>query len=153
MRLIQLYYINPLTYLFGGMLLAADGDVNVVCDAADLLSFPPPQGQTCGSYAGQWAASVQANLTNPSATDLCLVCQYTKGTQYLAQFGLQDGRLANNMWAYLAVFLLHAVQRPVLLLVHVDDAHQEVETILLLLTSLYDRVRWVFSTLTLMSTR
>lgn len=88
------------------MIIAADSNVNVVCDTADLFSFTPPKGQTCGSYAGKWAANAQANLTNPSATDLCHVCQYTRGTQYLEQFGLQDGRLANNMWAYLAVFLL-----------------------------------------------
>lgn len=104
--IIQLYYINPLTYLFGGMIIAADGGVDVICDSADLFSFPPPNGETCGSYAGQWADSVQANLTNPLSTDLCYVCQYTKGTQYLAQYGLYSGQLANTMWAYMAVFLL-----------------------------------------------
>lgn len=88
------------------MIIAAVGNVDVVCDSADLFSFPPPEGQTCGSYAGQWANDVRANLTNPTSTNLCHVCQYTKGSQYLEQFGLQDGRLGNNMWAYLAVFVL-----------------------------------------------
>ncbi|KAH6634752.1 ABC drug exporter AtrF [Chaetomium sp. MPI-SDFR-AT-0129] len=109
-----LYYLNPLTYLFGGMIIAADGAVDVVCDEADLFSFPPPKGQSCGAYAGDWAVSVQANLTNPLSRDVCHVCQYTKGTQYLEQFGLQEGRLGDNMWAYLGVFVLFTVVNVVL---------------------------------------
>ncbi|KAG8426770.1 hypothetical protein J3459_007818 [Metarhizium acridum] len=101
-----LYYINPLTYLFGGMIIAVNAGVNVNCDEDDLFSFPPPSGRTCGDYASAWAQQARANLTNPLSTDMCHVCQYISGDQYLARYNLHNGQLANNMWAYLAVFLL-----------------------------------------------
>jgi ABC-type multidrug transport system permease subunit len=98
-----------LTYLFGGLIIAVNANQHVICDSEDLLKFPPPSGQTCGDYAGEWARDTQANLTNPGATDECRVCQYMNGSQYLEGFNLNSGMLANNIWAYWAVFMIFTV--------------------------------------------
>ncbi|ORY10768.1 ABC-2 type transporter-domain-containing protein [Clohesyomyces aquaticus] len=62
-----------------GLIIAADANIRVQCDDDDLFRFLPPPGQTCGSYAGEWAQSAHANLINPEAISESLVCPYTSG--------------------------------------------------------------------------
>ncbi|KAJ5106942.1 hypothetical protein N7456_003617 [Penicillium angulare] len=111
---VVLYYLNPLTYLFGGMITAAVEDQVVHCSESDLFTFLPPDNQSCGDYAGSWASNAQMHLLNPESTISCKVCEYTSGNQYLASFNLYGGQLANNMWAYWAVFLLFTFSNIVL---------------------------------------
>ncbi|KAJ5660839.1 uncharacterized protein N7484_000211 [Penicillium longicatenatum] len=109
-----IYYLNPLAYLFGGTVIAAVENQVVHCSESDLFTFPPPDNQSCNDYAGSWASEAQMQLLNPMSTSLCEVCQYTTGNQYLATFNLYGGQLANNMWAYWAVFLLFTMSNIVL---------------------------------------
>jgi ATP-binding cassette subfamily G (WHITE) protein 2 (SNQ2) len=76
----------------------------VICSEADLSIFSPPSGQSCGSYAGDWALSASAQLLNPNATSNCQVCKWTTGDQYLEIFNLGSGKLG-GIWAYWGIFL------------------------------------------------
>ncbi|OCK97384.1 uncharacterized protein K441DRAFT_606404 [Cenococcum geophilum 1.58] len=101
-----LYYLNPFTYPVGSMVKAVISDVVVTCSTSDLTHFSPPGGQTCGEYAGPWAASAFAQLLNPNATDECSVCKWTSGDQYLDGFNLGDGGLLASKWSYWGIFLV-----------------------------------------------
>ncbi|OCL05443.1 hypothetical protein AOQ84DRAFT_390869 [Glonium stellatum] len=101
-----LYYLNPFTYLLGGMVKAVISGVAVTCSANDLTHFSPPTGQTCGEYAGPWAASASAQLLNPNATDECSVCKWTNGDQYLDGFNLGNRGLLGSKWQYWGIFLV-----------------------------------------------
>ncbi|KFX86808.1 hypothetical protein V490_08828 [Pseudogymnoascus sp. VKM F-3557] len=92
-----LYYLSPFTYLLGGMATSVITGQVVTCSEADLSIFSPPSGQSCDSYAGDWALSASAQLLNPNATSNCQVCKYTTGDQYLEIFNLGTGGL--GIWA------------------------------------------------------
>ncbi|KAL2812989.1 pleiotropic drug resistance protein, ABC superfamily [Aspergillus granulosus] len=100
-----LYYLSPFTYLLGGMVTAVIADTTVKCSDADLTIFNPPSGESCGSYALSWASSVSVQLLNPNASELCEVCQFTTGEQYLEQFHLGQGRMGGK-WGAWGIFVL-----------------------------------------------
>lgn len=91
------------------MVKAVNGGVEVVCEAKDLLSFPPPPWMSCGEYAADWAASAGARLLNPGASDACSVCQWTNGDQWLDQFNLGPDGLLGGKWEYWGVFVAFTV--------------------------------------------
>ncbi|KAI9803139.1 MAG: hypothetical protein M1833_001210 [Piccolia ochrophora] len=97
-----LYYLNPFTYLLGGMIVAVTSGIEVHCSADDITRFNPPDSQTCAQYAGAWAASANARLINPTATTACEVCKWVNGDQYLAEFNLRP----EDKWPYWAIFVL-----------------------------------------------
>jgi ATP-binding cassette subfamily G (WHITE) protein 2 (SNQ2) len=104
-----LYYLNPFTYLLGGMIKAVAGNVSVVCSSTDLATFNPPPGQSCREYAGAWVSNASAQLLNPDATTACSVCKWTNGNQYLDGFNLGTDGLLENKWAYWGIFFLFTV--------------------------------------------
>lgn len=108
-----LYYLNPFTYLLGGLLIAVDGGLSVHCEDSDLHKFTPPPGQTCGAYAGSWASSAMAQLIDPLATDSCSVCIWTNGDQYLDGFNLSPHKTGGK-WGFWGIFLAFTVSNFVL---------------------------------------
>jgi ATP-binding cassette subfamily G (WHITE) protein 2 (SNQ2) len=85
----------------------------VTCSEADLSIFSPPSGQSCDSYAGDWALSASAQLLNPIETSNCQVCKYTTGDQYLQIFNLGTGGL--GIWAYWGIFLAFTISNVALI--------------------------------------
>jgi len=86
------------------MVTAVIQDQPVVCTAADLVTFSPPPGSTCGAYAASWANSAHALLNNPTDTANCTICPYTNGNQYLEGFHLGNG-MVGGIWGYWGIFL------------------------------------------------
>ncbi|KAF2638892.1 hypothetical protein P280DRAFT_519746 [Massarina eburnea CBS 473.64] len=103
-----LYWLNPFTYLLGGLVTAVIQDQPVVCKEGDLLSLSPPANQTCDSYLSSWASSAQVQILNPSATENCQLCEYTTGNQYLAGFQLGGGQ-NGGIWGNWGIFVLFTV--------------------------------------------
>ncbi|QGI71281.1 hypothetical protein CEK26_003618 [Fusarium fujikuroi] len=101
-----LYYLSPFTYLLGGMVTAVTSSVDVSCSPSDLTVFTAPVNETCSSYVSEWALSASAQLLNPKASgdDLCQVCRWTTGTQFLDQFNLGDGQLGGQ-WGSWGIFV------------------------------------------------
>ncbi|KAL9604583.1 MAG: hypothetical protein Q9179_001809 [Wetmoreana sp. 5 TL-2023] len=103
-----LYYLNPFSYLLGGLMIAVVERVSVHCADSDLHEFSPPRGQTCGAYAASWASSASAQLINPSATDFCSVCIWTSGDQYLEGFNLNPQKWGGK-WGFWGIFMAFTV--------------------------------------------
>ena len=104
----QLYWLNPFTYLLGGLVTAVIKDQPVTCKQQDLYLLSPPANQTCGEYLSSWAKSAQAQLLNPDATESCRLCEYTTGNQYLKAFRLGGGE-NGGIWGNWAIFVLFTV--------------------------------------------
>ncbi|KAJ4329856.1 hypothetical protein N0V87_010509 [Didymella glomerata] len=87
-----LYYLNPFNYLMGALLVFVDFDWQVNCKESEFAIFDPPAGQTCAQYLEGWLAGPGArnNLINGDATADCRVCEYTRGSDYLATVNLND---------------------------------------------------------------
>lgn len=87
-----MYYLNPFTYLMGGMLTFTLWDKKVTCKASEFAIFDPPSGQSCATYLTTYLQGLgrAANLVNPDATQGCRVCQYQKGSDYLATVNITE---------------------------------------------------------------
>lgn len=87
-----LYYLNPFNYLMGSLLVFTTFDKEVRCKTSEFAIFNPPSGQTCGQYLTSYLQGMGArsNLINPDATSDCHVCQYRRGSDYLATVNLND---------------------------------------------------------------
>lgn len=87
-----MYYLNPFNYLMGSLLTFTTFDAPVVCQLQEFAIFDPPNGTSCGEYlaAYQRGLGARTNLTNPDATQGCRVCEYSRGSDYLAALNLED---------------------------------------------------------------
>lgn len=87
-----IYYLNPFNYLMGSLLVFTSFDAEVNCASSEFAIFNPPSGQTCGKYLSSYLTGMgsRANLINPNATQDCKVCQYGRGSDYLATINLPD---------------------------------------------------------------
>ncbi|PLB46565.1 hypothetical protein P170DRAFT_363672 [Aspergillus steynii IBT 23096] len=87
-----LYYLDPFTYLVGGLLGEVLWDVDVTCKADDLVRFSAPDGQTCAQYMGDFLASGTGYLVDAAggAGGECAFCKYTTGADYAKGFNLLE---------------------------------------------------------------
>ncbi|KAI0484999.1 ABC-2 type transporter-domain-containing protein [Xylariaceae sp. FL0804] len=100
-----MYYVNPSTYWIGGMLAATLDGAPVRCEASETARFDAPPGETCRSYAGQFADAAGGYLLNPGATADCQYCPYRSGNQYLATLNIS----ADEKWRDFGIFLAFCV--------------------------------------------
>ncbi|KAH7071476.1 ABC-2 type transporter-domain-containing protein [Paraphoma chrysanthemicola] len=90
------YYVSPFTWLVSAMMSIGVHDVPVQCTAAELSIFQPPQGQTCGDYAGAFAKATMATLRNPGAIQDCQLCPISVGDTFLTSLNMSyDDRWRN----------------------------------------------------------
>ncbi|KAI9834089.1 MAG: hypothetical protein M1819_003374 [Sarea resinae] len=90
------YYVSPFTWLVSAIMADGVHDVPVKCAAAEVNIFQPPQGQTCGSFAGAFAEASMAAIYNPDATADCEFCRYKVADVYLAGVNMSwDDRWRN----------------------------------------------------------
>jgi len=89
-----MYYLNPFNYLMGSLLTFTSFSAPVYCAEEEFAIFNPPANQTCGTYLADYMGvggmGARANLTNPSATEGCRVCEYRTGSDYLYAINLTD---------------------------------------------------------------
>ncbi|PVH96508.1 membrane bound transporter [Periconia macrospinosa] len=80
-----MYYMNPFTYLMGGLLTFTLYDKQITCKSSEFAVFDPPANQTCSEYLATYLSGLGrgANLANPDEVSNCRVCQYTRGSDYL----------------------------------------------------------------------
>lgn len=75
---IFLYYMSPFTYLAEGFLVTGVANTNVVCAANELLTFDPPNGQSCEAYMQPYISAAGGYLQDPAATSSCSFCQISE---------------------------------------------------------------------------
>ncbi|KAL3481383.1 ABC-2 type transporter-domain-containing protein [Aspergillus californicus] len=85
-----MYYLDPFTYLVGGLLTDVLWDVKVECLDSEYLHFEPPSGQTCGQYMADFLAEQPGYLLDGNSTSTCSFCQYSTGADYARTFNLQE---------------------------------------------------------------
>jgi ATP-binding cassette subfamily G (WHITE) protein 2 (SNQ2) len=83
-----MYWLNPFTYLVGGLLTQLLFDIKVTCDKDELSRFAPPEGQTCGEYMASFFNDGYGYIVDNSSTTLCQYCEYKDGAQYAATLNL-----------------------------------------------------------------
>jgi ATP-binding cassette subfamily G (WHITE) protein 2 (SNQ2) len=87
-----MYYLNPFNYLMGSMMTFTMFDTPVQCSDAEFAIFNTPGNITCQEYLSDYMQGMGAriNLINPTATEACKVCQFTRGSDYLTTINLED---------------------------------------------------------------
>ena len=103
-----LYYLDPFNYLMGSLLVFTDYDAPVQCAPHEFALFNAPNNQTCAEYLAPYLQGFGArtNLVNPEATEGCKVCQYRRGSDYLATINLGEYR---DGWRDAAVVVIFAL--------------------------------------------
>lgn len=116
-----MYRVSPFTYLVSSVLSVGLAKTGVQCSDIELLRMPPPAGQTCGEYLGDYAKGTQATLVDANATDMCSLCQMSWTDQFLASLSIDyDDRWRNVgllfvyvvFNAFAAVFLYWLIRMP-----------------------------------------
>ncbi|OAL47624.1 ABC-transporter [Pyrenochaeta sp. DS3sAY3a] len=90
------YYVSPFTWLVSALMSAGTHGVPVMCSAAETNIFQPPEGMTCGQYAGAFANATMAAIYNPESKQDCQFCQFSVADVYLAAVNISyDDRWRN----------------------------------------------------------
>ncbi|KAI4716566.1 putative ABC transporter [Aureobasidium sp. EXF-10727] len=100
-----MYYVNPSTYWISGVLAKTLDGIRVECTPSETAMFNVPNGQTCQSYAGAFAASAGGYLLNPDASADCQYCPYEYANGYLASLNIK----ASQAWRDLGIFCIFVV--------------------------------------------
>jgi ABC-type multidrug transport system permease subunit len=99
-----MYWLDPFSYLLGGLLEPVVWSVNVQCKESELASIPLPSNTTCGEFMQDFLSSNSGYVVDPTNTTSCAYCPYTTGADYLKTFninasyyGWRDVSLANML--------------------------------------------------------
>ncbi|VEU21196.1 DEKNAAC102123 [Brettanomyces naardenensis] len=107
-----MYYVSPLTYWVSSILSAGIGQSSVHCSPNEFVSFPPPDGQTCGVYMEPYMSAAGGYLQNNSATDMCEFCSLSSTNQYLASVHVNYA----HRWRDWGIFFCYIVINEALML-------------------------------------
>ncbi|KAK6837992.1 hypothetical protein PG987_006273 [Apiospora arundinis] len=85
-----IYWLDPFTYLIGGLLEPVVWDVKVQCKPNELTKIPVPPNSTCGTYLADFLSASGGYVVDPSAVDTCEYCAYTSGADYLRTMNINE---------------------------------------------------------------
>jgi ATP-binding cassette subfamily G (WHITE) protein 2 (SNQ2) len=98
-----MYWLSPFHYLLEGLLALVTHGLPITCDAEELANFSPPPGQSCNTYAGEYAQQSGGYVVT-QANGLCGFCQYRDGDAFAASFNVYWGHVYRDygfFWAYI----------------------------------------------------
>ncbi|KAK4914699.1 hypothetical protein LTR66_017135 [Elasticomyces elasticus] len=110
-----MYYLDPFTYLVGGLLGEVIWDVKVECEPSELIKFAAPAGQTCGRYMADFISAQTGYLVDSSATQ-CEFCQYSTGADYAKTFNLREKYYAWRDTGITALFCISSYAMVVIMM-------------------------------------
>ena len=99
-----LYQLDPFTRLVGGMVVTELGGRPVECTTAELNSFTPPPGQTCGQYMEAFFKNGGAGYLVNDVAETCQYCAYKVGDQFYEPLGFSYSNRWRDM-GILAAFI------------------------------------------------
>ncbi|KAK4223152.1 ABC-2 type transporter-domain-containing protein [Podospora fimiseda] len=87
-----IYWLNPFNYVMGAMLTFTTWAHEINCKPYEFAIFNPPKGQTCAAYLDTYLNGFGsgANLVNPEATEMCKVCSYRSGSDWLKTINIME---------------------------------------------------------------
>lgn len=100
-----MYYLDPFTYLVGGLLTEVLWDVKVQCNPSEYLQFSAPAGQSCGDYMSDFLSANPGYLLDANATGTCSFCEYSTGADYAKTFNKLERYYGWRDVSYLSLFL------------------------------------------------
>ncbi|KAK8091733.1 ABC-2 type transporter-domain-containing protein [Apiospora hydei] len=85
-----IYWLDPFTYLIGGLLEPVVWDVKVQCKPNELTRIPVPPNSTCGTYLADFLATSGGYVVDPDASNTCEYCAYTSGADYMRTMNINE---------------------------------------------------------------
>tara|TARA_R110002003_G_scaffold357_5_gene19117 strand:- start:4659 stop:8123 length:3465 start_codon:yes stop_codon:yes gene_type:complete len=82
-----MYWLTPFKYLLEGFLALLVQGQEIRCDTSELAIFPPPPGQSCQQYAGQFARQ-SGGYVQDQPDGNCGFCQFATGDAFAASFNV-----------------------------------------------------------------
>lgn len=82
-----MYWLTPFKYLLEGFLALLVQGQQIRCDTNELAMFPPPPGQDCQTYAGEFAQQ-SGGYVETQLDGTCGFCQYATGEAFAASFNV-----------------------------------------------------------------
>ncbi|VEU20288.1 DEKNAAC101162 [Brettanomyces naardenensis] len=100
-----MYRVSPFTYWVSSMLSTGIGRSAVHCLPNELVSFPPPEGMTCGAYMEKYISAAGGYLEDSNATQTCEFCSLSSTDTYLASLHISY----DNRWRDWGIFFCYVV--------------------------------------------
>lgn len=85
-----LYWLDPFTYLIGGLLEPVVWDVQIQCKPEELTQIRLPSGSTCGDYMADFLSTNAGYVVDPSNSTMCDFCEYSTGADYLRTLNINE---------------------------------------------------------------
>ncbi|CAI6339603.1 unnamed protein product [Periconia digitata] len=85
-----IYWLDPFTYLVGGLLTQLLWDVKIECKPNELTTIPIPNGSTCGAYMSSFLAENAGYVVDPNSMTACEYCPYKYGSEYAKTLNLNE---------------------------------------------------------------
>ncbi|KAF4343795.1 multidrug resistance CDR1 [Fusarium beomiforme] len=86
-----MYYLDPFTYLVGGLFEPVVWDVEVECRPNELAKVPlPDNSTTCGEYLSDFIKVNGGYIVDSTSTDSCSYCAYKTGAEYARGFNINE---------------------------------------------------------------
>ncbi|CAG5158659.1 uncharacterized protein ALTATR162_LOCUS5192 [Alternaria atra] len=98
-----MYFLTPFRYLLEGFLALLVQGQEIRCETKEMAIFPPPPGQDCQTYAGQFAQQA-GGYVEAQPDGNCGFCQYATGESFLTSFNVFPRYIWRDfgiMWAYI----------------------------------------------------
>lgn len=83
-----IYWLDPFSYLVGGLLTQLLWDVRVQCKQNEITTIPLPTNSTCGQYMGNFLSENAGYVVDPSSATSCEYCPYKTGAEYAKTLNL-----------------------------------------------------------------
>ncbi|KAH7093281.1 ABC-2 type transporter-domain-containing protein [Paraphoma chrysanthemicola] len=84
---VWMYWLTPFKYLLEGFLALLVQGQEIRCETSELAIFPPPPGQSCQQYAGQFAQQSGGYIQEQPGGN-CGFCQFATGDAFAASFNV-----------------------------------------------------------------
>ncbi|KAL9099861.1 MAG: hypothetical protein Q9163_004697, partial [Psora crenata] len=124
-----MYYVNPFNYLMGSILVFTTYGAEVQCAESEYAIFDTPGGsnQTCADYLSTYMQGYGARtkLVNPDAISGCKVCQYRRGSDYLATLNLREYFYG---WRDAAICVIFAISSYMLVIYQLEKSVHQTST-------------------------
>jgi ATP-binding cassette subfamily G (WHITE) protein 2 (SNQ2) len=82
-----MYWLTPFKYLLEGFLALLVQGQEIRCETNELAIFPPPPGQDCQTYAGQFAQQ-SGGYVQAQPDGNWGYCQFATGDAFAASFNV-----------------------------------------------------------------
>ncbi|KAF2463577.1 uncharacterized protein BDR25DRAFT_383392 [Lindgomyces ingoldianus] len=99
------YYISPFTWLVSALMSTGTHGMPIECAPAEISIFQPPEGKTCGAYAGSFSQAVGATIYNSDATSDCQFCSYAAADTYLVSLNM----IYSDRWRNVGYLIAYTV--------------------------------------------